>query len=413
MRIAVISLCVAGAVALPLARPALAGAGPSARRSGPAPGLSRKEAVLLREVAELAKTDRAAAVARLREAVTEKSSARLDFALAVLLHNDTPAEAEAAYLAATKKHPGFVRAWSGLGRSRLARSRPVDAASAFREAVKLDAGEAKHWKLLGYSYLLADRLAAAESAYGRALVLAPDDREVVLGLAKALLAAGRAAEALPLVREQSAVDPMNGELWLIRAGALLETGKEDGALAALETARRLGVLAPEGLLTLGDMYYNKGLYGGATERYATAFASGKVSAERMMRSAEALFHAGRHEGAAGFLERARRAGLADPATGWLLEGRIAEERSDADGARKAYRSAVEHDPLNGEALLALGRLHWRTKDYERASLAFERASRVRGFEAKALVLLAEMEVGLDRFRRAVEHLQAAQDIDPD
>jgi len=90
VRIPVISFCVATAVALAIARPALAGAGPSVRRSGPQPALSRKEAVLLREVAELAKTDRAAAVARLREAVTDKSSARLDFALAVLLHNDTP-----------------------------------------------------------------------------------------------------------------------------------------------------------------------------------------------------------------------------------------------------------------------------------------------------------------------------------
>lgn len=289
----------------------------------------------------------------------------------------------------------------------------MDAASAFREAIRLDAGEADYWKLLGYSYLLADRLAAAESAYRRALVLAPDDKEVALGLAKALLASGRAAEALPLVREQSAADPMNGELWLIQAGALLETGKEDKALAALETARRLGVLGAEGLLTLGDMYYNKGLYDGATERYAAAFTGGKVSAERMLRCAEALFHADRHRSAAEFLKRARGAGLAHPARGWLLEGRIAEARSDAEGARKAYESAVEHDPLNGEACLSLGRLHWRTKDYERASLAFERASRVRGFEAKALVLLAEMEVGLDRFRRAAEHLRAAQDIDPD
>lgn len=383
------------------------------RRDRTEPVVSRKEAALLREVTELAETRAQAAVARLREATNDNSSAALDFALALLLQEREPAEAEAAYLAATKKLPRFLRAWSGLGRLRLARDRPADAASAFREAIRLDAGEAKHWKLLGYSYLLADRLTAAESAYRRALVLSPDDREIALGLAKTVLASGRPAEALPLVREQTAADPLNEELWLIQAGALLGMGKEDRALDALEAARRLGVLGADGLFTLGDLCYNRGLYDDAAARYTAAFATGKVGAKRILRCAEALFQAGRIETALLFLNKARRAGLEDAARAWLLDGRIAERRSDNEGARKAYGSAIEHDPLNGEALLALARLHWLTKDYERASLTFERASRVRGFEARALVALAEMEVELDRFRRAIEHLEAAQEISPD
>ena len=49
--------------------------------------------------------------------------------------------------------------------------------------------------------------------------------------------------------------------------------------------------------------------------------------------------------------------------------------------------------------------------HERAAIVLERASRVRGFETRGLVTLARMEVELDRYEKAAEHLEAAQDLE--
>ncbi|MBN2564835.1 MAG: tetratricopeptide repeat protein, partial [Candidatus Eisenbacteria bacterium] len=202
------------------------------------------------------------------------------------------------------------------------------------------------------------------------------------------------------------------ELWLIQANAHLAMHEEDRALEVLVVAGRLGVLRPEGLLTTGDLYYNKGLYEKAINCYDAAFETGTIGPQSALRCAEALFHVGRLDAASRYLARAQERVLDRPAEALLLGGRIAEARSDLASARKAYEATLEHDPLNGEALLALGELCWRTGDHERATLTFERASRVEGHSARALVLLAQMQVELGRYAQAVEHLEAAQEANP-
>ena len=385
-------------------------AGPTSRGE---PKVSRQEARLLREATELAKTDRRGAIEKVRSAAGEKSSAALDFALGVFLAQEgLLAESEEAYNAATKKSPSFVRAWSALGRVRLMRDSPLDAAGAFRRAIREDGPRADLWKLLGYSYLVAGRLLAAESAYRQALVFAPEDREIELGLAKTLLSADRSREAVPLLEGLRAEAPLKREVWLLLANSHLAAGDHDDALEVLECAHRLGILGPEARLTLANLYFNKDLPAQAVRHYDLAFKTGKVSAERMFSCAEALFQVGRTEAARKYLARAQTRGLKRPARGHLLAGRIAEAGSDLDSARAAFEDALEADPLNGEALVALGELHWRTGEHDRAAIVLERASRVRGLETRGLVTLARMEVELERYDKAAEHLEAAQELEP-
>lgn len=375
------------------------------------PMVSETEAQLLREVSELAKTNRPGAVGKLRTNLSQESSAALDFALGMLLSQDGKLpEAEAAYIAATRKLPSFARAWANLGRVRLARDHPRQAATAFCAALKHGRPSAELWKLLGYSYLLSERLLAAESAYRQALVLAPDDRETALGLAKTLLAGERYRDALPLLRELCALRPLESELWLLQANAYLGLGDQNRALEVLECAHRLEVIKADALTTLGDLYYNKGLLDSAIQRYDLALAKGEISAERMLRCAEALFQVGKFDVASRYLSQAQTGGLKEPARGHLLAGRIAQARSDLEGARKAFELALEADPLSGEALIALGELHWRNREHEQARLVLERACRVRGYQVRALILLAQIEVELDHYELAIKHLEAAQKL---
>ena len=219
-------------------------------------------------------------------------------------------------------------------------------------------------------------------------------------------------DALPLLKQLCEDAPQKSEFWLLQANAYIAMGQHERAAEILESANRLGLLDPEAQLALADLYYNQQLLDLAIARYDTALRSGKISAKRMLHCAEALLLAGRTDMAARCLSQAREKGIEEPLKAHLLAGRIAEARADLAAAKKAFQAALKTDPLCGEALLALGSLHWRTKDYEQAILTLERACRVEGSEAQALLLLAQIEVELDRLAQAIEHLEAAQEIDP-
>jgi tetratricopeptide (TPR) repeat protein len=175
------------------------------------------------------------------------------------------------------------------------------------------------------------------------------------------------------------------------------------------------LLDAEHALTLGDLYYNAGIYDLAATRYDGAAAN--ASPERLVRIAHAMYAVGRFDDAARYLEAAKsrlQTGSARARVeASLLEGRLALERSDRAAARSAFEAALEADPLSGEALLALGALHHDAGEFERSSLAFERASRIEGIAHRAHVELARLEVERGRYARAVEHLEAAQAVSPD
>jgi len=95
-----------------------------------------------------------------------------------------------------------------------------------------------------------------------------------------------------------------------------------------------------------------------------------------------------------------------------LEAQQAYLSGDRKAALMAYKRLLEEDPLDGDALIALGDLHREADELEEAIIAYERAARISGKEAQALVRQAQVEVERERYARAVELLEAAQAIDP-
>jgi tetratricopeptide (TPR) repeat protein len=377
------------------------------------PLVTADEQRLLASVSGRFKTDPKAAIARLRQACTEASSPALDFALgAFLFKEEQYAAAEEALSGAVRKLPRFARAWAMIGRVRLMVNKPQGAAAAFKEALVNGPPSVDTWKLLGYCHLLADRPLAAEAAYKQALGLDPEDSDVLLGLAKAFLLGERYTEALLPLRQLSRKDARVSEYWTLQANAYMGAGNHDRALVVLETAKRLGVLGPQAVMTLGDLYYNKGLFDQAIARYDDALQSGALTPGRLFSCAEALFHAGKIDAAATYLAKAEAGKPANRARGRILAGAIAEARDDFDAACKAYEDAIEADPLNGEALLALGKLKWRRQEYDRAEIVLDRCARIPGREAEAKVLLAQIAVERDDYEKAIAHLEKAVEIKP-
>lgn len=372
------------------------------------PTVTRREAAVLEQAVDLAVTNAAGAIALLAGSVSPKNSAALDFALGnFYLQADRPDEAIGAYGRAVAKLPGFVRARKNLGRAYLLGDQPAEAVGVYQALVTDRHMDRDVLLLLGHGLRMEGETAGAESAYRQALMLAPRDGDAMQGLAKCLVAQARYPEAEVLLTTLLVRDPGRRELWSLKANVQLALDKVAAAAVSLETARRLGVADADMLMLLGDLYLNRAQSAEALAVYAQA-AGG--SAARLLRAAAGFVQVGDGAGATALLERVGQGDLAP-------EEAVSRDRLRADVARLAgeretaiagYRAVLRRRPMDGEALLALGELLYRADLFEEAAMAFERAARIAGHEAAALLWQAQVEVERGRYARAVELLEAAQ-----
>ena len=96
----------------------------------------------------------------------------------------------------------------------------------------------------------------------------------------------------------------------------------------------------------------------------------------------------------------------------LLKAEVLQATGQTKESTAILRKIVEMHPLEGKALIMLGRHAWQDKDYVLASLHFERASKIDEFEAPALIEHGRMMVGIRNYEKAVRLLERAEDIDP-
>jgi tetratricopeptide (TPR) repeat protein len=219
-----------------------------------------------------------------------------------------------------------------------------------------------------------------------------------------------------MLAELLAEDASRREYWSLRANAFMAMERYDDAMIALECARRTGRSDSDMLATLGDLYLNRGQPREAVCRYREAFEAGDPSPARLLRTVEGLVAAGDAAHAKSLAARAAelaRAGKVSATPDYRLK--LAKLNADIAGlegrtgeAVKLYGEVLREDPLNGSVLMRLGDLQHREGNLEEAVMTYERASRVSGFEARALVREAQVEVERERYARAVELLEAAQ-----
>jgi cytochrome c-type biogenesis protein CcmH/NrfG len=73
---------------------------------------------------------------------------------------------------------------------------------------------------------------------------------------------------------------------------------------------------------------------------------------------------------------------------------------------------VKLDPLDGEALLLLGKHYGKKQQADRAIFYYERAASIEAFEVEAKVRHAQVLVGMSRCAEAVPLLRRAQQVKP-
>ncbi len=241
----------------------------------------------------------------------------------------------------------------------------------------------------------------------------------MLGLAKALMQQERYAEGLALVGEILEREPINRELWPLRANGYLAMGNHAEAMLTIEKARRLGCANTEMLATLGDLLLNQDQPEDALGAYETAFASATPSLDRMLRAIERFLMVDDAESANKMIATVDAAREARPeifdtsqkTTLLRLKAELAQQTGLLDEAMTLCNEVLKLDPLDGRTMLVLATLQQNAGLLENAAMTCERAARIKGYEADALIRHAQIEVQRERYSRAASLLEAAQTFD--
>ncbi len=346
-----------------------------------------------------------------------RASAALDFMTGNLLYVQGRMDAAADALEiAVGKYPNFRRAWTRLGDLEARRGNDRRAVAALGKACELGACDPFTMGLLGHCQSRLGHLIAAESAYRRALMLDPTNRDWRLGLADALAGQLRQDEALVMFEALVAASPDDPSLWARLGATRFAAGRLDEAAQDLEVARALGVADPLVERRLAEIYLDRGLASLAVERHlaatdidgdaAPALRAGRVLATRGEIAVVDDLLASLRAGTDGFAPEVQSE--ID-----RLDSLIAARRDAGDAEATALEALVDRDPLDGEALILLGRHHARQPGgLERAEFWFERAEGLPAFEVEARIRHAEALVAAGRYPQAVALLKQAQSLAP-
>jgi tetratricopeptide (TPR) repeat protein len=380
------------------------------------PSLNEAEAALLQQAEGMAPT---AAANLLLEETTAESSAALPFARGVFLLRAEEREAAlTAFRDACQRAPDFHRARLNVVKLLMMQGEPALAAQELRVLLAathgLDTGEL--WSLLARCELELGHALAAEAASRQALLWWPEDRPCRLMLIQALAEQGRLADAALLARREVLAAPTEAWLWGVIANAELQAGRNREAMAVLDVARRFAVATDNMQEMLFELFLSEKLYRLAAQQLESrAGVDTEVPRGLLLRGAQALLTGGA-EGEA----RRVLALLGDDASltpeergaYGRLQSRLAILAGDNAAAGACLRRVLTENPLDGAALIALGRLALDDGQLVEAEDCFERARQLTDFAREARMALARVAMAQEDWAEALQQLQEARKLAP-
>jgi tetratricopeptide (TPR) repeat protein len=322
-------------------------------------------------------------------------------------------KSEANYRSAVTSYPTFLRAWINLGILYYSTGRYAEAVPCFSKAVVLGDRDSTTFGLLGYSLQKQGDLVSAEMAYMQALSGDPSNTFWKEGLLEICIDGKQFTRAESLVKNLIKEQPSDTRYWLTYANILLAEGRKLEATVLLETAAGTGVANVEELTMLGDLYAEQNLVPEAAEIYRRILTpSNAVGEQKLLHYTEVLISAGR-------LDDAQRVlGMLKPETASRGGVDVLQTRADLLAAqrkwpeeRRVIDDLLKIAPLNGRALISLGRAYVAEDDVARATLAFEAAYGITGSTYVASLELANIEIKNRHYTKSVEYLQKALSIE--
>lgn len=384
------------------------------------PKLNEADAATLQAATPFFDQNPGEAIRLIEGRLTPESSAALHFIIGTLefqMGND--GGAIRAYREAIQKFPSFLRAYRNLGFALVKGQRTEEAVPVMLKTIELGGADGNVYGLLGYTYLQQESYGAALNAYNFAILHDPENRDWFLGKLRCLMQFQDYQEAIGIIDELIRRRPRDGDLYLHQANAFLGQNRLEDAAANLEIARRLGFATPKSLFLAGDIYSNIELTGLAAARYIeglkTATAS-ELSPQATERAVRALLDRGAYTEGEEVVNAAlaREDEFSEAARRRLLSYRAQLRLSSGDeaGAIDALEEIVASDPLNGRALLTLGRYYAERGKHEEAVYFFERAELDEEIRPDALIEHARSLVERREYEAAAKLLRESVELSP-
>ena len=379
------------------------------------PLVSKKEAAILNEVSELAKTDILKAIDLITGKIYKDSSSALDFTAANLyFQNNNFNEAKHYYQQALQKRPMFNRAKENLVRILIQEESYAPAFSILNDIINSNQSDHGNLLLMGFVLMQMDKICAAKTIYNQAILKDPDEIQAYLGLAKCLLLQERNAEAIPVLREILSLNPLKKDIWSLLSNCYMANDKLDKAISTLETSKILKIIDEKGLITLGDLYLNQNQVDDALDIFKQCLNKENVEVSRLIRAVNGFVLLEEYKKAQIFLEKILKSKTPLDNTYLekidFLQAKIFFHQGKSEEALVLYLKVLKRNPLNGECLISIGDLYLFKKKPVKARISFERAASLKNFKQKALVKLALLEVELKHFDQALQLLEKAQNI---
>jgi tetratricopeptide (TPR) repeat protein len=244
-------------------------------------------------------------------------------------------------------------------------------------------------------------------------VLDPASEQWKEGLAIAFFLQGKNADLVSYVESLLKSQPDSKRLLDLQAKGFIRLEQPLRAAQNYELLEMMGQADFEVLASLGDIYVNEQLFEMATSAYSRALAfEAQAEASRPLEAAKVMVANSAFESAmvlTDAVELTFRGRMSETVTQdiWKLRALTASLTDQVGEQIAALKQLIAVDPLNGQALLKLGRLHLQEEQPIESMIYFERAEAMDKFAASAKLGHAQALVAQDKFNEAVPLLRAS------
>ncbi len=279
-------------------------------------------------------------------------------------------EAEAGYRQVLAEEPGNPDALHFLGLVAHQSGRHTDAIDLIQRAIAARP-RPEFWYNLAQVHLARKDALAAEEAFRRTIAVAPDHAEALFHLGNMHRARHDAAGAIDCYRRALAAKPAFVDAYVNLGFLLTEAGDPAEAVHQLEAADRLRPNDPEILNNLG-IVRKRIAPSRAIEDFRRALALNPRFTGAAANLARLLTSLTQHGEAIEVLETTLNMIVDDADLRFLLAS-ICVDANRLEDAIVHYERAAAAEPHSARSLIALGNLHRRTGQFEKAYGYYEKA----------------------------------------
>jgi len=343
----------------------------------------------------------------------EGLTASFDFVLGNLYVQSLKLDkAEASYKKAIEKYPDYLRAWRSVGLLYMSGDDLENALKAFTKAIQLGDTDPLTFGQIGYCFYKKKEYLSALSAYTQAVLYDPENESWMRGKVATLTALNDFEQSNvilnALVRRKSEIP----EYWMELANNWVRLKEPSKAAACLEFLRGAGMETGGSMEMLGMIYVNEEMYPQAYDVYSGMLAKGfDVRGASVLRCAGKLQQSGMGSKAAdlldSFLETVTDLRPSERVGILRYQSRIAEEGEEYAKAKELIVEALSLNELDGESLIALGRIEYYLDDPAAAFVALGKAERMKGVADQAIIIQAQMLAEKKAYDQAVRKLEVA------